>query len=197
MKKIISLLMVLIMSLGLVACGGDANKENAEDSTEETIEHTYVPSGSVAVLGDKVEDVSGGIKITVENWSDYLEIVSEEEEILDEDGEFVGLRQCNYLKVKDDYVLSEENVSNLSLECMYSTEKRWYAIDKEDGEIIRGSAERGQDGNKMVVSVSSEVSEYPFALETVYSAGTDGIMNYYMAGVNFRIVNIQGVLYIE
>ena len=71
MKKIIALLLVAVMCLALVSCENELFNKNSDDIFDPNLD-------SISKFGDKIEK---GSDLTLENWSDYLQIKSYNAEI--------------------------------------------------------------------------------------------------------------------
>lgn len=207
MKKFLVLLLVAVMVLSLVACGGKKQSDNSD--TQQNNSQTSTEASTTEVTENKVEELPKEVEITVDNWQDYFEIV---EVPVWEINDFNEISGCygiiTSICLKDEFV--EKGVSektNLAFE--YTTTRHIvpFEADLEKKEVTLGepyetqSEELTKTTSYKVPSTMSDydkavyeyTAEYPVIAHLLFSA--TGSATYQLENVTFT--RIEGTLVFE
>ncbi len=141
MKKIFALLLAAVMCFSLAACG--ENKEASNDNEPQTNENgsQQNPSGSQSDAPIETPDELKEVELTLDNWSEYFEIIAKEEIDSSADGkETIDLAQ--YFAIKSEDTLVGDFGVTVRIDC--KMEQKYYTID-ENGKVVCGDTVKTSD----------------------------------------------------
>lgn len=205
MKKIFSLLLVVVMCFSLAACGNSSKLEKykkyealinymeAGDYESALAEMIRISEngGSVDNAGDESgEKTAKAVGISIDNWQEYFEIVEREETEKNEFEEIEDMYKGVYLVLKDEYEMVGYDTS-IAIEYNYINEWRYVEIDKENGVLTIGELvpdRENEEMNGLTMKISG--SKTSLTNGRSWSEGMQAVPT------NFEIVRIQGTLYI-
>lgn len=142
MKKLFTMLLVVVMIFSLVACSG--TETNNSESNQETIE------------------------VTLDNWKDYFELrVAVEEEMNDFD-ELEKIYPATYFILKEEF---ENNIIEMDIAVEYSCKEPFYqefSYNVETGEMSEGQVIEGSLGEPEVNETFTLTFSNDFSWGDVY-----------------------------
>ena len=170
MKKIMAILLAALMMVSMTACGGSNNGETPDGGSELKV-----------------------VELTMDNWTEYFEVVSEEAVYKDMTGASNPDRIYS-IALKEGVVFSKKTMETVTFLFRYNMEKAYYSID-ENGGIVWGEIESSQqqDGRRELF-----VGD-PFPSELVNSNGGGGTddSRYVNVPSNVEITGVSGKLYFD
>ena len=206
MKKLIALLLVLVMSLSLAACGGETTNPNSKvdanqniyiEENEEGTVYLVVPDSKT--LGECVER----IEITKDNWNEYFEDYEYTEHIVRKNA--FGDIEEEYDKVCIGFGL-KRNILGLADTVSFKfdgmTEYSDYGFNKEAADSTEYEVFKANQAtygiynyatNDLIEEIQledDEVKDY-YLLEIKYDSGEDGFHF-----ENYNCIDATGVIYI-
>lgn len=210
MKKLMALLLVVVLCLSMLACGGESGAKepvdkqtvanDAQQETEKTIEAVTEPVGPAAPAepNDPASEADNFIEITTENWQDYLEYKSLEV-WKDGNAQLIG---CLCLKeeyaVKVDPTIStwefEWTANEVQKSCQYDVDNRILTL----GETIQVYHEIPAQYACLVSA--DKVADTPYAENhaiTILYYGVGDMSTYMNVLEDFKIVESKGKIVFE
>lgn len=170
MKKIMAILLAALVMVSMAACGGSNNGETSGSGSELKV-----------------------VELTMDNWTEYFEVVSEEALYKDMTGASNPDRIYS-IALKEGVVFSKKTMETVTFLFRYNMEKTYYSID-ENGGIVWGEIESSQqqDGRRELF-----VGD-PFPSELVNSNGGGGKddSRYVNIPSNVEITGVSGKLYFD
>lgn len=171
MKKIMVILLAVLMTVSMAACGSAV--QDKESSGNES---------SLRV-----------VELTMDNWTEYFEVVSEEAVFKDLTGAQTPDRIYS-IALKEGVVFSKKTMETVTFLFRYNMEKTYYTMD-ENGNILWGEVEtmQQQDGRRDLF-----VGD-PFPSELVNSngGGATSERRYVNIPADVEITGISGKLYFD
>ena len=167
MKKIFCVLLIAVLLISLCACGADADTssiESVEVSQTESVEPSSKETSSAdttsTATSSKEESVAetsststikhGKVTITLDNWDEYFEFVTEEYWEENAFGEATRLNFLHYFRLKEEYKLKSTS-NSVAVEYTYKRtssmdyipatvdlEQRTYTLGEFPSEILQG-----------------------------------------------------------
>ncbi len=133
------------------------------------------------------------VEITMENWEQYFDLVTEQEVLRDSFGDIYDVKENLIVRLKDDYKLAEDAGTEIAIEvtCTYN-EYVVLSMDEESGELQLGDLKLTKGDYVRISSITS--AETNLTDESMNSIGKGGVPVSYARYEMPEVTRIQGNL---
>lgn len=195
MKKLFALLLAAVTICSLIACGGESSDHNKMQANESGSQQEVENNQGKENTGSNKE--SKIVALSIENWTEYFEIITEEGLFSDP----MGAKNADIrysIALKDGVIISQKTWELITFEFSYNLEKRLYTVD-ENNNIVWEEAETTEaktDSRELPIGDPGVKAPYSMLSSSTWGKTAEG-KAYTVVPVDFVITNVSGNLYFD